>query len=143
MPITMREDLSGKVAIVTGAGSGIGEACATMLATRGASVVLADLKLDAVKHVAASISQSGGQCVTVQANVADPASVAAIVKVAVDEFGGLDIAVDNAGIGGEAKPVGEYSIESWQQVISVNLMASSTACAVSCQPCLRGAAALS
>jgi NAD(P)-dependent dehydrogenase (short-subunit alcohol dehydrogenase family) len=116
-----REDLSGKVAIVTGAGSGIGEACAMMLAARGVFVVLADLKLDAVKRVAASISKSGGKAATGQANVADPASVAAMVKVAVDTFGGLDIAVNNAGIGGEAKPVGEYSIEGWQQVISVNL----------------------
>jgi NAD(P)-dependent dehydrogenase (short-subunit alcohol dehydrogenase family) len=121
MPMAKREDLTGKVALVTGAGSGIGEACAVMLATRGASVVLADLKLDAVERVSASISKSGGKSVTAQANIADPPSVATMVKVAIDMFGGLDIAVNNAGIGGEAKPVGEYSIESWQQVISINL----------------------
>jgi NAD(P)-dependent dehydrogenase (short-subunit alcohol dehydrogenase family) len=108
----------GKIALVTGGGSGIGEACCFELAARGARVVVADLNLDAATSVADRI---GDKATSVQVDVANPGSVDAMVQAAVDTFGGLDIAVNNAGIAGESAPTGEYSIESWLKVIDVNL----------------------
>ncbi|GIW05217.1 MAG: oxidoreductase [Dehalococcoidia bacterium] len=108
----------GKVIVVTGGGSGIGEACAALFAARGGKVVVADLNLEAAERVASEI---GGEARAVHVDVADPASVEAMVRFAVETFGRLDVAVNNAGIGGEANPVGSYSIEGWKQVIDVNL----------------------
>jgi NAD(P)-dependent dehydrogenase (short-subunit alcohol dehydrogenase family) len=112
---------AGKVALVTGAGSGIGEAVATMLAARAAQVVVADIKLQSAERVVAAIGGFGGKAAAAQADVGDAAAVEAMVQVAVDTFGGLDIAVNNAGIGGELNPTGSYSVQSWQQVININL----------------------
>jgi NAD(P)-dependent dehydrogenase (short-subunit alcohol dehydrogenase family) len=112
---------SDKVALVTGGGSGIGEACVREFAARGARVVVADLELDRAERVAGSVRSTGGEIATVQANVADSQSVEAMVRFAVDTYGGLDMAVNNAGIGGAQAPTGEYPIDSWQQVIDVNL----------------------
>lgn len=112
---------SGMVALVTGAGSGIGEACARAFSERGARVVLADFNMPAAEGVAKSIAASGGTASTVKVDVGDPASVEAMVQFAVKTYGGLDVAVNNAGIGGEANPVGAYSLESWHKVIQVNL----------------------
>jgi NAD(P)-dependent dehydrogenase (short-subunit alcohol dehydrogenase family) len=111
----------GKVALVTGAGSGIGEAVAAALARDGARVVVADLKREAAERAAAAIRAAGGEAAAVQADVADPASVGAMVGFAVETYGGLDVAVNNAGIGGESSPTGAYSVESWRKVIDVNL----------------------
>jgi NAD(P)-dependent dehydrogenase (short-subunit alcohol dehydrogenase family) len=113
-------DQAGKVALVTGAGSGIGQACAVALAARGARVVVADLNEQAAERVAREIGSSSS-AVAVKVDVADSASVEAMVGFAVRTFGGLDIAVNNAGIGGELNPTGEYSIEGWRRVIDVNL----------------------
>jgi NAD(P)-dependent dehydrogenase (short-subunit alcohol dehydrogenase family) len=112
------QDFNGKVAIVTGGGSGIGEACAITLADRGAKVLVADLHLDAAQKVADAI---GSNAKAFAVDVSDPAACEAMVKSAVDEFGGLHIGVNNAGIGGEQNPIGSYSVEGWRQVLSVNL----------------------
>jgi NAD(P)-dependent dehydrogenase (short-subunit alcohol dehydrogenase family) len=113
-------DLAGKVALVTGGGSGIGQACAVALAARGARVIVADLNQEAAQRVAGEIGNSAS-ATAVKVDVADTASVQAMVKSVEDTFGGLDIAVNNAGIGGESNPTGEYSIEGWRRVIDVNL----------------------
>jgi NAD(P)-dependent dehydrogenase (short-subunit alcohol dehydrogenase family) len=112
---------SGKVAIVTGAGSGIGEACAVKLAGEGAQVVATDLRLDAVQAVVDAIKANGGQAVALQQDVAQAADSERVVNAAVETFGGLHLAVNNAGIGGEGGPTGEVSIEGWLQVININL----------------------
>ena len=119
--MTDQQDFAGKVAIVTGGGSGIGEATVTALAARGARVVVADFNMSAAERVAAAVVQAGGQAAAVKVDVADPASVEAMVRFATDTYGRLDVAVNNAGIGGDASPTGEYSIESWDRVIAVNL----------------------
>jgi NAD(P)-dependent dehydrogenase (short-subunit alcohol dehydrogenase family) len=111
----------GKVALVTGAGSGIGEACAVMFGRGTARVVVADINLDAVERVAGAIRAAGGTAAGVRADVADPTSVEAMVGFAAETYGGLDIAVNNAGIGGDQLPTGEYPVEAWQRVIAVNL----------------------
>jgi NAD(P)-dependent dehydrogenase (short-subunit alcohol dehydrogenase family) len=117
--MTNEGQFAGKVAIVTGAGSGIGEACAKQLAARGASVVLADVNIAGAERVVRELPSGSGAALSV--NVADPASVEAMVAFTVERFGGLDIAVNNAGIGGEMNPTGEYSVAGWQRVMDVNL----------------------
>jgi NAD(P)-dependent dehydrogenase (short-subunit alcohol dehydrogenase family) len=114
-------NFEGKVVIVTGGGSGIGEACAMTFAQGGAKVVVADLDVEKGQRVAQAIQDSGGEATFVEVNVADPAACEAMVNQAVERFGRLDLAVNNAGIGGESNLTGAYSIESWNRVIDVNL----------------------
>ncbi|RJQ10202.1 MAG: glucose 1-dehydrogenase [Dehalococcoidia bacterium] len=116
-----QQDYSGKVAIVTGGGSGIGEAVVVALAARGAQVVVADFNVEAAERVARAATTAGGQAAAVKVDVAAPPSVEAMVRFALDTYGRLDVAVNNAGIGGDASLTGEYSIESWDRVIAVNL----------------------
>jgi NAD(P)-dependent dehydrogenase (short-subunit alcohol dehydrogenase family) len=111
----------GKVAIVTGGGSGIGKECVRELAERGARVVVADFNLEAAQGVASEASGADRRAAAVKVDVGDPNSVEAMTRFAVDTYGRLDIAVNNAGIGGDSAPVGEYPLESWDRVIDVNL----------------------
>lgn len=115
------QDFSGKVAIVTGAASGIGEAVAKVIAARGGQVVVADINQDAAKRVASAINDAGGSAKPTTVDVADPAAVESMVQFAVDKYGGLDVAVNNAGIGGPLSPTGEYPVDGWQRVININL----------------------
>lgn len=112
------EIFDGKAALVTGAGSGIGEACARMLAERGARVLVADLDLDAADRVASDL---GDSAVAFAADVADPDQCSAMVEEAVSQFGGLDVAVNNAGIGGPSAPAGDYPLDGWRAVLAVHL----------------------
>lgn len=112
------ERLKDKVALVTGGGSGIGEAIARGFATEGATVVVVDIDDVPAKTVANDIGPLGHAEV---ADVSDPESMRLLIDRVVEEHGRLDVAVNNAGIGGASAPVGEYPIESWRQVVGVNL----------------------
>ncbi len=114
-------DFANKVALVTGAGSGIGEACALTLARGGAKVVVSDVDATGGERVTQAIREGGGEATFVKTDVSDPEQVEALVQQTLDNYGQLDMAVNNAGIGGESKPTGEYSLESWHQVMGVNL----------------------
>lgn len=111
----------GKTALITGAGSGIGKETAKLLATRGASVIVSDIRADAAEQVVREIIQAGG---IARANVADtsnPDDVRKAVAFAEQEFGALHLAFNNAGIAGDTVPIAELNIDSWQRVIDVNL----------------------
>lgn len=115
-------DLGERSAIVTGAGSGIGRSVALELARNGAAVLVADLSQASAEQVAAEITGAGGTARAFAADVADPDANLAMVAAA-GELGPLKVAVNNAGIGGEAKPLADYSLESWHKVMDVNLNA--------------------
>lgn len=114
-------DFAGKVALVTGGGSGIGEAISKELAGGGASVVVADIKLEAAQRVVGEIEAAGGTAVAAQGDTSSKEDNEAMVKVAVDTYGKLNYAVNNAGIGGPAAPAGETDLEAWDTVIGINL----------------------
>ena len=114
----MTNDLDGKAVLVTGAGSGIGEACAHRVASGGGRVAVVDINEEAAQRVADDI---GGEAFGLQADVAEEASVAAMVQQVVDRFGHLDGAVNNAGVSGEHLDVADYPLEDWRRVMRVNL----------------------
>lgn len=114
-------DYQGKVAIVTGGGSGIGEACAMAFANSGATVVVADMDEPAGRKIAEAITGEGGTASFFAVDVAKAEQVESMVAHAMDTYGQLDVAVNNAGIGGAQAPTGEHPLEDWQQVIDVNL----------------------
>jgi len=115
------EDLEGKVALITGAGSGIGRACAEAYARAGARVVVSDRDVAGGEETVRRLAEAGGEALFVAADVADPAACAGLVARTLERFGRLDCACNNAGIGGEQNPTADYSDEGWQQVIGVNL----------------------
>lgn len=113
--------LENKVAIVTGAGSGIGKAIALLYAKEGAKVVVSDINEKGGKEVVEEIKSKGGQATFIKADTSNPDDNKNIVDQVVQQFGGLHIAVNNAGIGGPLSPVGEYPIDGWDKVIAINL----------------------
>ncbi|MGH9074393.1 MAG: SDR family NAD(P)-dependent oxidoreductase [Acidimicrobiales bacterium] len=114
-------DVSDKVAVVTGGGSGIGAACAATLAASGAKVVVADLRLAEAAAVAGAITGDGGEAHALAVDVSDPESVDDMVASSIGRYGALDIGVNNAGIGGDHATTGDYPFASWRSVMSVNL----------------------
>src|SRR5690606_10457827 len=115
--------LEGKVALVTGGGSGIGRALSEAYAREGAKVVVADLSEAHGAETVAAIEKSGGQAAFIRTDVSRPQDNEAMVALAVERFGGLHVACNNAGIGGDAAPVADYTIEGWEKVIGINLNA--------------------
>ena len=114
-------DMNGKVAIVTGASSGIGKCVAEFYVREGAYVVLADVNKELGQTATREIDPSGQKAIFVKADVSQPAECENMVNAALEKFGRLDFACNNAGIGGEQNPTADYSIEGWQKVIGVNL----------------------
>lgn len=112
---------TGKVALVTGGSSGIGKSTAILYAREGAKVVVSDIHEEQGIAVVNEIQSLGSEAIFVKGDVSDPADCEHMVLQAVEKFGRLDIAFNNAGIGGEANPIGEMSIEGWNKVIAVNL----------------------
>lgn len=112
--------LDGKVAIVTGAGSGIGKGIAVALASEGVNLVLCGRRAEPLQETARQIEESGGRATPVQADVSRSGDVQRVVKAALETFGWLDILINNAGISG-GDSVHRMSDEDWDQVMSVNL----------------------
>lgn len=113
--------LVGKVALITGAGSGIGRATALAFAREGAKVVVADVEVTGGEQTVQLIRAAGGEAVFVKADVANAAEVEAMVKKAVETYGRLDCAFNNAGIEGEIAPTAECTEANWERVIDIDL----------------------
>lgn len=113
--------LQNKVAIVTGASSGIGRAVALAFAREGVKVVVSDVARDGGEETVRLIKEQGGEAIFIPCDVSQSAQVEALVKRAVETFGRLDFACNNAGIGGEAALTADYSVDGWNKVIGVNL----------------------
>jgi 3-oxoacyl-[acyl-carrier protein] reductase len=111
---------AGKVALVTGAGNGIGRAIAERFAAEGASVVALDLEIEAAEEVVSLINENGGKAEAIGGDIANREDVARTVTLAVERFGGLDILAANAGIA-DAQPLLEIEERSWRRIIDVNL----------------------
>jgi NAD(P)-dependent dehydrogenase (short-subunit alcohol dehydrogenase family) len=116
-----QHDYTGKVTLVTGGGSGIGESCAVTFARSGAKVIVADYDKDGGNRVTEAIRAENLEATFVAVDVSKPEEIEAMVTTTVETYGGLHVAVNNAGIGGAQAATGEYPIDSWQQVIEVNL----------------------
>jgi 3-oxoacyl-[acyl-carrier protein] reductase len=114
--------LDNQVAVVTGAGNGLGEAIALRLAEEGARLVLGDIEVDALADTASQITKSGGEAVTVVGDLTDEGPAIQLVETAVERFGQVDILVNNLGGSRNAK-IWEMSVEDWDYVMRLNLRA--------------------
>ena len=114
-------DFTGKVALVTGAASGMGLATAIAFAEAGASVVLADVKEASVKAEAQKLVAGGHRAIAVRCDVSDDAQVESLVERTISEFGRLDAAFNNAGVMARIVPTAESTREEWDRVININL----------------------
>ncbi len=113
--------LNKKVAMVTGAGSGIGRAVALVWAREGAKVVVADCNVQGGEETVALVRAQGGNALFVAVDVGKPSECEALVNVTVAHYGRLDVACNNAGIGGPIAPTADYPLDAWAQVININL----------------------
>src|SRR5579863_7420423 len=120
--------LEGKVAIVTGAAEGMGAATARLFAASGAQVLACDVNEEVGEATVESIRQAGGSASFIVANVSRAADVEAMVGAAVERFGRIDCAVNNAGVSPDNDPVAELKEEEWDRVLSVNLKGVALCC---------------
>jgi NAD(P)-dependent dehydrogenase (short-subunit alcohol dehydrogenase family) len=117
----MEMNMEGKAAIVTGGASGIGKTVAERYASQGVSVLISDINESLGETAADELRQGKGNVRFLKADVAQPEDCERLVQTALQEFGRLDYACNNAGIGGEQNPTADYSIDAWEKVIAVNL----------------------
>jgi NAD(P)-dependent dehydrogenase (short-subunit alcohol dehydrogenase family) len=117
----MSSNLQGKVALVTGAGSGIGRAVAIRYAAEGAKVVVSDINRKGGDDTVAAIREAGGDAIFVHADTSLAADNEALVAASVAHYGALHIACNNAGVGAPPADIGDYEIASWDKVIGINL----------------------
>lgn len=118
----MARTLDGKVALVTGGGSGIGRASALRFASEGTKVIVADVNAEGGEETVQLIHETEREALFVKADVSQAAEVEALIDKTVETYGRLDCAFNNAGIGGAALvPIADYPEETWDQVISINL----------------------
>lgn len=117
----MEKDLKGKVVVVTVAASGIGKATAQLYAAHGAKLVLSDVDDQHSQELVQQIEETGAEAIFVKADVSNAEACEQLVKTTIEIYGRLDIAFNNAGIGGQMKPITELSVEDWNKVISINL----------------------
>ena len=113
--------VKGKVALITGAGSGLGEAAARILAKEGAKVAVLGRTAKEIKEVADAIKKDGGEALALTADISDPKDVEKAVKKLVSEWGQIDILFANAGINGVWAPIEDLKVEEWQETININL----------------------
>lgn len=116
----MSNNISGKVVIITGASSGLGEATARHLAEKGARVVLAARRKDKLDALVAELVAAGGQAVAYQTDVTSQNDVKALIQGAIDTFGRLDVLVNNAGLMAIA-PLSEGRVDEWDRMIDINI----------------------
>ncbi len=112
---------NGKVAMVTGAASGIGRSTAVELAKKGASVVISDVDKERLAETEKLISDEGGEVMSLPADVSSAGEVSGMVEETMKKYSRLDVAVNNAGIGGDLAPTADYTEEGWDRVLNINL----------------------
>ncbi|MDL2230433.1 SDR family oxidoreductase [Alistipes sp. OttesenSCG-928-L06] len=113
--------VEGKVALVTGAGSGFGRAMSELYAREGAKVVVSDIDEKSGQETVERIKAAGGEAVFCRTDVSNPEDCRRLVEKAVSEYGQLNIAFNNAGIGGAAAEIADYPVDAWDKIIKVNL----------------------
>ena len=113
--------LKDKVALITGGSSGIGRAVALAWAREGAKVVVSDVDRGGGGETVEQVRAAGGEAIFIAADVSKPEDCEALARGAVEKFGRLDIACNNAGIGGPQAPTADYPLDGWAQVIGINL----------------------
>ena len=123
-----RSWLTGRVVIVTGASSGIGQACALAFADKGARVVLAARRADRLESLVAQIESTGAQALAVATDVTDESAVQNLFDRAVERFGTVDVLINNAGIAGKNAPTVDYPVDEWERVLRVNLTSQFLCC---------------
>ena len=117
----MSEQFSQKVALITGAASGIGRSTALAFGREGAQVIVSDVAVEGGEETVQLIKEAGGTAHFVRADVSNDADVAALVHTAVQQYGRLDIGINNAGIGSNWKRLADYELEEWNRVLAINL----------------------
>ncbi len=116
----MSNNIEGKVVVITGASSGLGEAAARLLAEKGASVVLGARRADRIEALADEIAKNGGKAIAVTTDVTDRDQVKALVDTAVETYGRIDVLINNAGLMPQA-PLEALRIDEWDRMIDVNI----------------------